>query len=290
MTLTSPQPDRGRPHDRSALAVVAPDQPAAAGRKTAAARRRPRPLTTAVIGAGLLAAGSAQAQFIARAPADGKAQLSVAGDVNGYLSAVSDYRFRGVSRSFRDPAIQGGAELKLPSNFYLGTFVSMVDKETFANSRGFEFDIYGGYKWRLNDEVSMDVGLIQYLFPTQSEFSTLEGFVGASWRWLSFKYYHTLSNRHFAATNAKHTQYFNLSGVYPLSRTVRLQASYGILKINNNEGDYSDYMVGIAKDWKGLTWGAAYQGTDIDARFTNRAGNSRKLADDGFILSVSKSF
>jgi uncharacterized protein (TIGR02001 family) len=290
-------PDPDMPESPPALPVPVTPDPTI--RRMSTWRSRPdrtRPtsrhaLAAASFGAGLLAvAPAAQAQFQARAPADGRAQVSVAGDLTGYLSAVSDYRFRGVSRTFKDPAVQGGVELKLPSNFYFGTFASMVDKETFANSRGFEWDLYGGYKWRLNDEVSMDAGLIQYLFPTASEFSTLEAFVGATWRWLSFKYYHTLSNRYFGTRNAKHTQYFNLSAVYPLASDLRLQASYGIQKINNNEGDYSDYMVGIAKDWKGFTWGAAIQGTDINASFTNRAGKTRKLGDDGLVLSVSKSF
>jgi uncharacterized protein (TIGR02001 family) len=276
------QPSSPTPLAAGPLPAVA--RPSAASRVLAA-------LSGVGLGAGLLAASApVEAQFQAQAPSQGRARVSVAGDFSGHLAAVSDYRFRGVSRSFKDPAIQGGVELKLPSDFYIGTFASMVDKEIFANSRGFEWDIYGGYRWRVSEEVTMDVGLIQYMFPTESEFSTLEGFVGATWRWFSAKYYHTFSNRYFQTSNAKHTQYFNLSAVYPIASDLRLQASYGILKINNNEGDYSDYMIGIAKDWKGFTWGAAFQGTDIDAKFTNRAGKTRELADGGFVLSVSKSF
>ena len=94
---------------------------------------------------------------------------------------TSDYRFRGVSRTFGDPAIQGGLDVTLPSNFYIGTWASIVDKEIFANSRGFELDIYGGYKWQLRQGLVIDVGLLQYLFPSESEFSTLEGYAVVSY-------------------------------------------------------------------------------------------------------------
>ena len=251
---------------------------------------RPLILGATALAAGLLAAGPAAAQFQAQANSQGKARMSVAGDLSGHLAAVSDYRFRGVSRTFRDPAIQGGVELTLPNNFYVGSFASMVDKEIFANSRGFEWDIYGGYRWRINDEVTMDGGLIQYMFPTESQYSTLEGYIGATWRWFSLKYYQTLSNKSFGVRDAKNSRYINLSAVYPIRADLRVQGSVGKTDINNNPGDYIDYMVGVAKDWKGMTWGAAFVGTDTNDRFTNRAGKTRKLAGDGFVLSVSKSF
>jgi uncharacterized protein (TIGR02001 family) len=283
---------RAHPIVRPPVAHPSFTSPLAGGPLPAGSRPSAATRTLGVLAvAGLFSASApSEAQFQTQTPSQGRAQVSVGGDFSGHLAAVSDYRFRGVSRSFQDPAIQGSVELKLPSNFYFGTFGSMVDKEIFANSRGFEWDIYGGYRWRVAEEVTMDVGLIQYLFPTESEFSTLEGFVGATWRWFSVKYYHTLSNQYFGTRNAKHSQYLNLSAVYPLTKDLRVQASWGTLKINNNEGDYSDYMVGIANDWKGFTWGAAFQGTDINASFTNRAGKTRKLADNGFVFSVSKSF
>lgn len=262
-------------------------------RRDSAARNidlRTLALGTAALTAGLLAASPAAAQFQAQTNSQGKARMSVAGDLSGHLSAVSDYRFRGVSRTFRDPAIQGGVELTLPNNFYLGSFASIVDKEIYANSRGFEWDIYGGYRWRINDEVTMDGGLIQYMFPTESQFSTLEGYIGATWRWFSLKYYHTLSNKAFGSRDAKNSRYLNLSAVYPISSDLRVQASVGKSDINNNSGDYFDYMIGVAKDWKSMTWGASFVGTDTNDRFTNRANKTRKLAGDGIVFSVSKSF
>src|SRR5690606_5020853 len=93
--------------------------------------------------------------------------LSVSGELTGNLSLTSDYRFRGVSRTFGDPALQGGLDFEMPNNFYVGTWASMVDKEIFPEVRGFEVDLYGGYRWNLGSGLGLDVGLIQYLFPTE---------------------------------------------------------------------------------------------------------------------------
>ena len=117
--------------------------------------------------------------------------VTVSGVLTGSLSATSDYRFRGLSRTFNDPALQGGVQFTLPSRFYVGAWASVVDKEIFANSSGYEVDLVAGYRSPLGNGMDLDVGLVQYLFPSESQFSTLEAFGGVNWRWLSAKYYYT---------------------------------------------------------------------------------------------------
>lgn len=216
--------------------------------------------------------------------------LSLSGNLNGSLTFTTDYRFRGLSRTFGDPAIQGGLDFTLPSNFYVGAWASIVDKEIFANSRGYEVDIYGGYKWQLRDGMMVDVGLLQYLFPTESEFSTLEAYAGVSYRWLYFKYYHTLSNRYFGAGNAKGTQYLDIGASYPLGNGLNVVGHVGFLRGESGARDYTDWRLGVTKDWRGFTFGASYVDMDSDFEFTNRAGRTRDLGDGGFLLSVTKEF
>ncbi|MEN8675919.1 MAG: TorF family putative porin, partial [Alteriqipengyuania sp.] len=43
-------------------------------------------------------------------------------EISGNVSLVSDYRFRGVSFSDEDIAIQGGIDLAHESGFYVGTW------------------------------------------------------------------------------------------------------------------------------------------------------------------------
>jgi uncharacterized protein (TIGR02001 family) len=216
--------------------------------------------------------------------------LTVSGSVTGNLSLTSDYRFRGLSRTFGDPALQGGVDFTLPSNFYVGAWTSMVDKEIFANTRGFEVDLYAGYKRQLRDGLLIDVGLLQYLFPNQSEFSTLEAYGGIAFQWLSFKYYYTLSNEYFGAGNAKGTQYFDIGATYPLGNGINVIGHVGFLRGESGARDYTDWRVGVTKDWRGFTFGAEYVDMDSDFEFTNRAGRTRDLGDGGFLLSVTKEF
>jgi uncharacterized protein (TIGR02001 family) len=216
--------------------------------------------------------------------------LSVTGSLAGNLTFTSDYRFRGVSRTFGDPALQGGLDFTLPSNFYIGTWASMVDKEIFSNSRGFELDIYGGYKWRMREGLVLDVGLLQYLFPTESLYSTLEGYVGVSYEWLSFKYSHSLSNRFFGVSGARGSQYYDLTATYPVGNGLNVIGHYGVQRIHDNGGDYTDWRVGVTKDWRGFNFGLSYYDTDSTFDFTNRAGRTRDLGEGGIVLSVSKTF
>lgn len=248
--------------------------------------RLSNPLTTATVAAAL-AIGTILPKPVA---AQTKETLSVSGSLAGSLTFTTDYRFRGVSQTFGDPALQGGAEFTMPSNFYLGTWASVVDKEFYANTRGLEWDLYAGYKRQLRDGVVVDIGLLQYLFPSESRYSTLEAYAGIGHEWLSFRYYHSLSNRFFGVAGARGSQYYDLTANYPLGNGLHAVGHYGIQRIHDNGGDYTDFRVGVTQEWKGLTWGASYFKTDSNFAFTNRAGRTRDLGEGGLVLSVSKTF
>ncbi|MBX7514560.1 TorF family putative porin [Qipengyuania sp. GH38] len=85
--------------------------------------------------------------------------------VSANVSLVTDYRFRGVSLSGGDPAIQGGLDIAHDSGFYAGVWASSIDG---GPSYGeMEFDIYGGWSGQLSEGVSVDVGLLYYLYPSE---------------------------------------------------------------------------------------------------------------------------
>lgn len=86
-------------------------------------------------------------------------------EVSGNVAVVSDYRFRGVSFSGGDFALQGGIDAAHESGLYFGTWGSTID----ANG-GFgemELDVYGGWSGDVSDGVTVDVGLLYYLYPTE---------------------------------------------------------------------------------------------------------------------------
>lgn len=128
--------------------------------------------TLAGVAAGALIAGSASAADLAAEPVVEAAVPSMI-DVAFGVAGVTDYRFRGVTNSKKDPAIQGYAELQAFDWVYAGIWGSSV---SFPSNRGLtdpsmEIDFYGGLRhtW---DAFTLDVGGIYYYYPGEQ---TLNG-------------------------------------------------------------------------------------------------------------------
>src|SRR6476620_458456 len=105
---------------------------------------------------GLVAATALAASVLAAAPAlaDETAPPSEF-IVSGNVALVTDYRFRGLSQSSGDPAIQGGINVNHSSGLYVGVWSSstsfdVLDKHfaTSAYTQTYgsqELDIFGGW-------------------------------------------------------------------------------------------------------------------------------------------------
>lgn len=84
--------------------------------------------------------------------------------VTGSVALVSDYRFRGVSQTDEEMAIQGGATVTHESGAYVGTWASnLAGWGTFGGS-SMELDIYAGYAVPLGAG-TLDVGVTWYMYP-----------------------------------------------------------------------------------------------------------------------------
>ncbi len=84
--------------------------------------------------------------------------------VTGSVALVSDYRFRGVSQSDEEAAIQGGLTIAHQSGFYVGTWASnLAGWGTFGGSNT-ELDLIGGFKTPVGGG-TLDVGLTWYMYP-----------------------------------------------------------------------------------------------------------------------------
>jgi uncharacterized protein (TIGR02001 family) len=207
------------------------------------------------------------------------------------VSLVSDYRFRGVSQSFRRPAVQGGVDWAHDSGFYVGTWASTVDDDFLTDTHGVEWDIYGGYKFPLGAGWTGDVGLLQYLYPGESLWNTTELYVGASWQWLSIKYSHSIGDDTFGFADSRGSGYIDLTATYPLREGLNLIAHLGHQRFHNySDASYTDYKLGATYDWMGVTWGASVIGTDEDFTFTKPNGKTRDLGKATVVVSVSKTF
>ncbi|HUL95963.1 MAG TPA: TorF family putative porin, partial [Usitatibacter sp.] len=136
------------------------------------------------------------------------------------LGLWSEYEYRGISQTSEKPALQLNLDYSHKSGLYLGTFLSNIQwlKDT-ADVNGFdtgarvEWDIYGGYKFEVVKDVTLDVGYLRYEYPSSGAFNpspnTDEAYIGAAYGPLSAKYSYSFNNT-FGVPNSKGSDYFEI--------------------------------------------------------------------------------
>lgn len=110
-------------------------------------------------------AGLAAAALATATPAMAQDEAPKPVTVSGSAAIVSEYRFRGVSQSDRDLAVQGGITITHESGFYVGTWGSnLAGWGTFGGSN-MELDLIAGFKAPLGEGATLDVGATWYMYP-----------------------------------------------------------------------------------------------------------------------------
>ncbi|MFA7586789.1 MAG: TorF family putative porin [Novosphingobium sp.] len=83
--------------------------------------------------------------------------------LTGSAAIVSDYRFRGISLSGGDVAVQGSIGVSHASGLYVGAWASSIeDNPVFGHT---EVDIYAGWTGEVGSGLTADVGMTYYVFP-----------------------------------------------------------------------------------------------------------------------------
>lgn len=212
--------------------------------------------------------------------------------LSGNLGLYSDYAFRGVSQTAGDPAIQGGFDYAHASGVYLGTWASNVTEAMYTdangNSSNLEWDVYGGYSGKLGEDFGYNLGLLQYTYPGASHFDTLEAYAGVTWKGLGLKASYSLGD-YFGAADSDGTVYWDASFNYELPAKVMLGLHYGITSATGSAVDYTDWKLGLSKEFSGFSFGLAYTDTDLsDAE--QGAVKGEDVKNGRLIVSVSKTF
>ncbi len=219
--------------------------------------------------------------------------------VTGSVTLASEYRFRGISQSDSDPAIQGGITVAHSSGFYVGTWGSNLAGYGSFGGSNMEFDLIAGYTKSVGP-VTLDVGGIAYIYP---------GTKGTTY----FEAYGAVSGA-VGPVKAKVGAYWapnqdNLGGghniwVYsdlalPIEGTpITLKAHGGYSDGNTaytQGGDVFDYSAGVDFTWKALTLNVSYVGTDVDkteALKWDSAGNhsGRKITKGDVVATLTAAF
>ena len=244
----------------------------------------------------------------------------------GNMALVSDYRFRGISQTFKQPAFQGGFDFSHESGFYVGNWNSNVNSGAGFPGGSIEMDFYGGWK-KTWDDWGLDLGGIYYYYPGTDANATnfaanpkngkahtggihnSELYIGGSWKWISLKYYQAVSD-YFSLPDTKSSHYLDFSGTYDLGDGWGIVGHIGSFKLknwdtgvnNSTKGNYTDWKLGVTKDLSGWVLGAAYVDTSAKGScsgnvgfycFGNSASGATKTKDASngtVVFSVSKTF
>jgi uncharacterized protein (TIGR02001 family) len=85
--------------------------------------------------------------------------------VSGSVALVSDYRYRGVSQSDEEMALQGGVTATHKSGFYAGVWASNLGGWGTFGGPNLELDLIGGFKFPVSEGGALDVGVTWYTYP-----------------------------------------------------------------------------------------------------------------------------
>jgi uncharacterized protein (TIGR02001 family) len=205
----------------------------------------------------------------------GLASLAIAGwaPVTAYaddglafnVGAVSDYRYRGISQSRLKPALQGGLDFA-KGPFYVGAWASTIKwvKDAGGDS-DVELDVYGGYKGEITKDLTFDVGVLTYVYPSNklaTSANTTEVYGALSFGPATLKYSHSVTNL-FGFTDSKNSGYFDLSATFDVAG-FGVAPHLGYQRVDGySDYSYVDYSLTVSKEVvKGLTLSGALVGAD----------------------------
>lgn len=187
---------------------------------------------------------------------------------------VSDYRFRGVSLSDKDMAIQGGFDVSHDSGFYIGTWGSSIESfgDPVTGMSEFELDIYAGYAGSFGD-FSTDIGLLAYTYPGSEDthyielYGSVGGEVGvASWS-LGAAYVWDQDN-----IGGDDNIYIYLDGEMPLGDTPLSLATHLAYEDGAFGDNKWDWSAGVSYGFEQVSLSVSYVDTNIKNNRTAKAG------------------
>ncbi|BEI34386.1 TorF family putative porin [Polynucleobacter sp. HIN5] len=257
-------------------------------------------------------AGGAMAQS---APAEEKSPISA------NVTITNDYRYRGISQTNYQPAIQGGFDYAHESGFYIGNWNSTINWVSNATSNGvqapLEMDFYGGFKKELiAPGFASDFGVLQYFYPQTGgnyngmilnpntteiyaaqnfTFGPVSGFV---------KVNYSLTNI-FGIPNSSGSFYPDLTvnydtGIWGITANGHIGYQYiagqpvssGPLLQPETNISYTDWKLGLTKDFGGgLALSASYVSTNANPVWWNtftKGGTS--AGRGGAVVALTKTF
>ena len=204
------------------------------------------------------------------------------------IGFFTDYTFRGISLARERGAVQGGIDYSHSSGLYLGAWATNINKEAFYGNT-VELDIYGGYVHPLADQLSLNVGFLQYFYPDSDRPVADNGDKGASpnttelnaaltYKYVTLKHSYAVTdlfgNDFRGGGSSRGSGYTELNVNYKLPvADLNLLVHVGHQTVHNYTYlNYTDWLVGVNKDFSvagssGWNAGLNYTTTNADDRW-----------------------
>ncbi|AAZ26408.1 TorF family putative porin [Colwellia psychrerythraea] len=215
---------------------------------------------------------------------------SQAEELSSTISFTNDYRFRGLSQTAGDAAVQGSIDLAFENGVFVGVWGSNVDFGPTENA-SLEVDYYVGYGGNINDQITYDATLFYFQYPGYNgvDIDYLELDLGLHYKGISLLY--AVSNDW--VNSGESAQYLSVDYSYPITEDISLDLHAGYTYGEYWDGirdfnDYKDYSIGLSGQVYGLDLSAAYIATSMESGDEVDTGAFRN--DDTVQLTISRSF
>ncbi|KZE15391.1 MULTISPECIES: TorF family putative porin [Sphingomonas] len=250
--------------------------------------------------------------------------------VSGSAAVASDYRFRGVSQSDQEMAVQGGITIAHDSGAYIGTWASNLAGWGTFGGANMELDLIAGYKTAIADGATLDVGLTWYVYPGGADktdfaepYARLTGTAGpatltagaayAPKQEAIGKWYATGADAArgvYTRPGAKDDNLYlwgdaalPVTGI-PITAKAHIGHSWGQDGLGPNAtavsptGSYWDWSLGADATWRTLTLNVSYVDTDLSDRdaaylrpsFSRGQDGSGNIAGGTVVVALTAAF
>ncbi len=236
---------------------------------------------------------------LASTPALAQEEAPPAITIAGGATLVSDYRFRGISQTDKDFAVQGTFTVSHQSGFYATVWGSSID-DYVAGGSDQEIDLIAGFKKSFGG-TTVDVGVLYYYYPGAEKIvpgydsDFFEPYIGISHSFgpvtgkVSAAYAPKASALSIGA-GKEDSLYLalDISGGIPntpLAISGHLGHSYGPSYLTIGKG-YADWNVGATYTWKNLVFGVSY----VDTNKALISPSGKNISKGGVFGSVGVAF
>ena len=230
-------------------------------------------------------------KWLAASTALAVAGTANAGEFSSTITAASDYDFRGVSQSAKDPALQASLDYAFDNGFYIGAWASNIDFEPFDGD--IEANLYAGYGAEIRENLSWSVGAVYYLYPGSDSVTVdlgngpevlpslgeyWEAYVGLDVGPISLKQWYA-DDLYEIGESAFYTEANTAYAIGETGFSILAHLGYSWGDAWDDDvlgGELFDYSVGVGYDFSNFSLALKYTGTDAsgDQKVTSDVGNN----------------